>query len=555
MLQSITVSNIAVVSRLEVDFYGGFTTLTGETGAGKSLLIDALNLVLGGRGQVSLIRQGMQDASVTAVFDITTYQDLQAHLHAIGFQQDDPSLMIRRSITKDGRTKCFINDVPISVNGLKDVGEYLIEIHGQFDRLLMPTHHRLVLDEFGALDTFVALTKTAYADWQDTLKKMKDTKASILKNQENRDYLIYCLDELQKINPAVQEEERLLEKRSFLMHHEKIKSSLQGALEELQDKGSVVQSFHTAYRILKNGNVDGILDHLLKNIDDSLSLTQETIESLKSTYRDFGAGDEETSLETIEQRLSALRFLAKKHRCTVDDLVSLLEKFRHEASSLENAGGMIQGLEADERKTRACYEKAASELSHQREVVSQHLKISVEKELAPLKLPATFFVKLTPLPENQWSEHGMETVEFFVTTNPGEAPGPLSKIASGGELSRFMLALKVALNQKSHVPTIIFDEIDTGLGGAVADAMGKRLKELSQTTQVVAITHSPQMAAYADHHYLVAKHLEEGRMQTRIQQLAEDDKREEELARMLAGETITPEAKAAAAVLLKDTRS
>jgi DNA repair protein RecN (Recombination protein N) len=493
------------------------------------------------------------------VFDITNPPALQGHLQSLGlslgFSVDDSTLIIRRSLTKEGRTKCFLNDTPISVNGLKEIGEYLIEIHGQFDRLLSQSHHRMVLDEFGMLEDLLKEIKEAHASWKESLKILESTQEEIKKTEENREYSAFCLDELQKINPLLNEEELLLEKRSFLMNHEKLKNGIQGALQELVEKSNVEQAFNTAYRLIQNANADGILDSVLENMDRTLSSVQETIEVLEKKYRECRGGDDETSLESVEQRLYALRSLAKKHRCTTNDLPSLLEKFRHDMTTLNNAGYTLETLKQEERKRREAYEGEAKILSLKRKEAAEHLKQCVEKELHPLKLPAKFFVNITPLAQDHWSESGLETVEFFVTTNPGEAPGPLGKIASGGELSRFMLALKVALNQKSHVHTVIFDEIDTGLGGAVADAMGKRLKELSKTTQVLAITHSPQMAAYADHHYRVAKDLHEGRMQTTIQKLPSLDQREEELARMLSGSTITPEAKAAAAVLLKGIHS
>jgi len=551
MLQSITVSNIAVVSHLQADFCEGFTTFTGETGAGKSLLLDALNLALGARGQVSLVRHGATEASVSVVFDITHAPSLQAYLQGLGFLIEDSTLIIRRSLTKEGRTKCFVNDIPMSVTGLREIGEYLIEIHGQFDRLLSQNHHRMVLDEFGRLDDVLARVRTAYACWKETLKTLESTQEEIKKTEENRDYLAFCLDELQKMNPLLNEEDILLEKRSFLMNHEKLKSGIQGALQELIEKSGVEQSLNTAYRLISNANAEGILDPLLENMDNTLSSLQETIESLEKKYRECRGGDDETSLESVEQRLYAIRTLAKKHRCSTNDLPTLLEKFQREVTTLTNAGATLETLKQEERARREAYETAAKTLSLKRAEAAEHLKKSVEKELLPLKLPATFFVNITPLTKDHWSENGLETVEFFVTTNLGEAPGPLAKIASGGELSRFMLALKVALNQKSHVHTVIFDEIDAGLGGAVADAMGKRLKELSRTSQILAITHSPQMAACADHHYRVIKELREGRMQTAIQKLSSLDQREEELARMLSGSAITLEAKAAAAALLR----
>ena len=552
MLHSITVSNIAVVSHLQVDFQAGFTAFTGETGAGKSLLLDALNLTLGARAQLSLIRHGASEASVSATFDITSYQALQAHLQNIGLPTEDPQLIIRRHITKDGRTKCFVNDTPTTVVGLKEIGEYLVEIHGQFDRLLSANHHRRVLDDFGQLNDWVHQVKIDYEAWKKSLKKISLSQEEINKAEENREYALFCLQELQNVNPKPEEEDQLLEKRSFLMNYEKLHLGLKAALEELRKKNDVEQSLNTAYRILHHANRDGILDGSLEKIDASISAVQDSLQSLDKTLMDCSVGEGEVSLESIEQRLHSLRALSKKHRCSVHELPTLLTKLQSDIALLDNSKTTLKTLTMEEQRTRETYETSAKILSQKRKDAAAQLKTAVEKELAPLKLQADFFVNSIPLPNEHWSEHGLETIEFFVTTNPGESPGPLSKIASGGELSRLMLALKVALNQKSHVHTVIFDEIDTGLGGAVADAMGKRLKDLSNHAQVLAITHSPQMAAHADFHYQVTKHLEDGRMQTKIQQLSSHEQREEELARMLSGSKITPQAKAAAAQLLKD---
>ena len=552
MLQSITASNIAVVSHLEVDFHPGLTTFTGETGAGKSLLLDALNLALGARAQLSLIRQGAPDASVTVVFDTKENPDIQTHLEDLGFASHEDTLIIRRIITREGKTKCFINDTPTSVGALKTIGEQLVEIHGQFDRLLLPSHHRSVLDEFGQLTGDGETTRKTHAQWKESVTTLEITRANIQKHEENREYLSFCLKELQDLNPQLDEEEGLLEKRSFLMHYEKLQTGLKTSLYELQEKGHVEQTLNTAYRSLLNTNMEGTLDPLLEKLDASLLSLQETIHALEDKLHDCLPEGEDITLEEIEGRLNALRSLATKHRCTTEELPGLLEQFQREAAILSNAGTEMSALEARVHEDRTRYEKAAHTLSEKRKATATRLKEIIEKELKPLKLHADFSIHFSPLSEEQWSEHGMETVEFHVSTNPGELPGPLSKIASGGELSRLMLALKVSLNQRSHVPTLIFDEVDTGLGGAVADAMGKRLKDLSIQTQVLAITHSPQMAAYANHHYQVAKHLKEDRMQTSILPLDSHEKREEELARMLSGSKITPEAKAAARQLMKE---
>ena len=551
MLQSITVSNIAVVSHLHVSLERGFSTFTGETGAGKSLLLDALNLVLGARAQTGLVRHETEEASVTAVFDISSLPEAQTFLEEAGFALEEETLIIRRHLSRDGKSRCFVNDRPSTAQFIKTLGNYLVEIHGQFDRLLTPAHHKEALDSFGKLEKEKTKVKQSYDLWKTCAEKLQNAKESSQKNQENQSYILFCLEELKTLAPQEGEEETLSEKRAFLMNYEKIKQALQTSLLELTDKAPVESALSTAYRLIDKAYADTPPpSSLLSKIDASLIALQETIEALNSALHDFEEEQEE-SLEDVEMRLHQLRAMAKKHHCLIADLPALSEKFQADYATIENADGIIAALEAEEASLKEKYKEAATVLSTQRSKVAIHLKKSIEKELAPLKLNAQFFITLTPLAEEQWSDQGMESVEFSVATNAGEAPGPLSKIASGGELSRLMLALKVATKSQKNVPTLIFDEIDSGLGGAVADAMGKRLKSLSDNTQILSITHSPQIAAYADQHYRVSKAEKEGRVQTSIDPLSTQSLREEEIARMLSGEIITPQATAAAAELLR----
>lgn len=552
MLQNITVSNIAVVNHLEVDFHEGLTTFTGETGAGKSLLLDALNLALGSRGQLSLIRQGADSATVSAVFHVENCPPLREALEEMGFPQEDATLILRRTIMKDGRNKCFINNTPTNVSGLKAIGEHLVEIHGQFDRLLSPTHHGAVLDSFGRLEPLLENVQTNHKKWKTSLKALETTKESLKQKEENREYLTFCLEELTHVQPEAGEEETLLERRSFSLHYEKILEGLKKALHDTRETAPVENALNAAYRSVQSANQEGKLDGLLEKIDTAYHAASEAIQATEEALEDFSSQEGGLSLEEIGQRLNILRSLATKHRCTVDELPALLEKFQRDVGALETSHTTLHQLEEEEKAARVSYEASAKALRTEREKAAGALKEIVEREVTPLKLHADFAVKLTPLPQERWSEKGSETVEFHVSTNPGEASGPLSKVASGGELSRLMLALKVALKEQSHVPTLIFDEIDTGLGGAVAEAMGKRLKDLSNNTQVLAITHSPQMAAFANQHYLVSKTLKEERTETSIKVLQSFKDRQRELARMLAGSKITDPAEAAAAQLLKD---
>lgn len=548
MLQSITASNIAIVHHLHIDLQQGFTTLTGETGAGKSLLLDALAFVLGARGQASLIRQGAEEATVTAVFNLPKEHLIFNYLQSLGLSGAETDLIIRRSLHRDGKNKAFINDIPTSLTNLKSVGDSLIEIHGQFDRLLLPSHHRALLDQFGNLTTLVESTRHHYEVWQKSVQSLHSFKAQIKEGESQKDYRDFCLQELLRINPRKHEESLLLEKRQKLMQKEKTATLIEGTLQELE-KQHALQALANASRLLSQGTT--FLSAVAKRIDEIHINLQDILSDLEQARNEFEEEDAENSLEQLEQRLHALRALAKKHACSVDDLEEILITLQKENQTFETSPFILRQLEVDQERYRKDYEKAASLLRQKREEAAKTLKEKVEEEFSPLKLQAQFFVHFSYLTEEQWSDYGTESTAFYIATNPGESPGPLSKIASGGEMARLMLALKVVLHQENQVPTLIFDEIDTGVGGAVADAMGKRLHTLAKNAQVLAVTHSPQVAAYGDHHYHVSKTIKEGRVETSINYLETEEQRIKELARMLSGSTITSQAQAAAEQLLK----
>lgn len=549
MLQSITASNIAVVSHIHVDLCSGLNVFTGETGAGKSVLLDALAFGLGSRAQTTLIREGAHEASVTLVFELIPPYTFLEDLH---IPIEDNTLIIRRFMTKDGKGKCFINDTATTVSSLKTLGESLIEIHGQFDRLLLPTHHRMALDSFGDLEPLSKEVQETYEKWKKAERDLFQTKQILQTQLENKEYTEFCAQELQQFNPQPKEEETLVQQRSLVLHKEKIQSALKNALRELQEKAPVESIFKNTYRFLQQGNVDGQLSLLIERTDLLLVEIQEFMSELEQAGQEFEEQNQELSLEFLEQRLFSLRALAKKHRCSPDDLPDFLLQLQVNLDAISNSDASVKALEKEADLCKLTYKNKATDLSAKRKEVAHYLEKVIAQELPPLKLQAHLKVNFHSIPEDQWSEHGMETIEFFVSTNPGDPFGPLSKIASGGELSRIMLALKVVLNQKNQVPTLIFDEIDTGTGGSVADAMGKRLHGFAKNVQVLAVTHSPQVASYGDHHYFVSKALEEGRMKTTIEELRDHSQKVEEIARMLSGSSITPQAKAAAEELLKD---
>jgi len=554
VLSALSVRNIVLIDQLDIGLEGGLTALTGETGAGKSILLDALTLALGGRGDASLVRHGQESGQVVAILQLPVDHPARVALrhHEIA---DDAELIMRRVQYADGRTRAFINDQPVGAGLMQSIGSQLIEIHGQHDdrALVDAATHRALLDAFGGLDAEVAATRTTYAAFADAEAKVAAQRAMIAEAQAREDYARHVVDELAELAPEAGEEEQLAEKRARLMQLEKSADEVRDAEEIVGGPNAPAPALAGLMRRLmrKTDNGQGVFQPLIEAIDASLNALDRTSEAIETLKREMAFDPAE--LENVESRLFALRAAARKHHVIVDELPTVLAKYRAELAALQSGEATLAKLEADVEVAREAYRKAARKLSAGRTKAAKAVSKAVEAELPDLKLGAAKFIIDQQVDETRYAAAGFDQIAFNVQTNPGTLPGPIMKVASGGELSRFLLALKVVLADRGSAPVLIFDEIDTGVGGAVADAIGRRLKRLSTKVQVLTVTHAPQVAARADTHLFIEKQaIEEGAfMRTHVRRLAGKE-RQEEIARMLAGATITPEARAAAGKLLSE---
>lgn len=553
MLVQLSIRDIVLIERLDLAFETGLSVLTGETGAGKSILLDSLSLALGGRGDGSLVRHGEDKGQVTAVFDVGNSHAARTLLKGNGVD-DDGDLIFRRVQSADGRTRAYINDQPVSVQLMRQVGQLLVEIHGQHDdRALIDTNaHRMLLDAFAGLTDEAVNLGESYRRWRDAERSFKTHKAKVEAAAREADYLRASVEELETLSPLDGEEDDLAERRSAMQKSERIAGDIAEASEFLNGNASPVPHIASLMRRLerKSQEAPGLLEEtvqLLGTALDTLSAAQMEVEAaLRRTEFD------PRELERVEERLFALRAAGRKYSVAVADLPALAEKMVADLADLDAGEERLGQLEAAVRETKTHYDHVAQQLSAKRQNAAQALADAVMQELPALKLErARFMVEVAADPDNATAD-GIDTVEFHVQTNPGTRPGPIMKVASGGELSRFLLALKVALADRGSAPTLVFDEIDTGVGGAVADAIGQRLKRLSAKVQVLSVTHAPQVAARASTHFLISKGPtgDAGdKIATRVA-IMEPEHRKEEIARMLAGASVTDEARAAAAKLL-----
>ena len=552
MLQSLSIRNVVLIDKLDLDFKSGLSVLTGETGAGKSILLDSLGLVLGNRAETSLIRQGEDKLSVTAQFSLQKQTPaLRALLDEYEIEADD-ELLIKRSLTRDGKGKIFINDQPAGAKLLKEIGKYLVEVHGQFDNqgLLNPANHLDVLDAYGAYKPLAERTATAFAAYKKARAARQEAEKNIARAKEDEENLRQWVDELEKMNPRPDEEDELGKKRQEMMNAEKIIDSLNYAYGALTERADVQGAIRSAQSAMDKANtlVDGRYQTIIDMLDQALIDISETVNELEEVSHNVSLNQNE--LENIEERLYALRGLARKHNVAVSDLPQTLADFRNRLSTIELGEEGIAALRKAEDTAKLDYVKAANELSSARQAAALQLDNKVMSELPPLKMEKARFVTVVEkTDESGWSEKGFNNVYFTVATNPNSPQGPLNKIASGGELARFMLALKVNLAQSSSVATMIFDEVDAGVGGATAQAVGERLARLARDVQVLVVTHSPQVAACGNNHFKVEKSTADNVTTTTVRELTKIEK-SEEIARMLAGEVITDAARAAAKVLI-----
>ncbi|MDE1158297.1 MAG: DNA repair protein RecN [Neorhizobium sp.] len=553
MLIQLSIRDIVLIERLDLSFEKGLSVLTGETGAGKSILLDSLSLALGGRGDGGLVRHGEDKGQVTAVFDVPGNHRARKLLRDNSID-DDGDLIFRRIQSADGRTRASINDQPVSVQMMRQVGQMLVEIHGQHDdRALIDTDaHRTLLDAFAGLSDRVAEVSGLYRSFRDADRAFKAHRAKVEAAAREADYIRASVEELETLAPRDGEEDELAEQRSKMQKSERIAGDISEASEFLNGNASPVPLIASMVRRLerKSHEAPGLLEETVELLDQALNYLSSAQMEVEAALRRTEFDPRE--LERVEERLFGLRAAARKYSVPVTDLPALAERMAADLADLDAGEERLGVLEKTAAEAKVAFDAAAQALSLQRQAGASVLADAVMAELPALKLErARFMVDVRSDAEAATAE-GIDTVEFHVQTNPGTRPGPIMKVASGGELSRFLLALKVALADRGSAPTLVFDEIDTGVGGAVADAIGQRLKRLSATVQVLSVTHAPQVAARAATHLLISKGpAGEGsdKIATRVATMAPEH-RMEEIARMLAGASVTDEARAAAKSLL-----
>ena len=550
MLTHLSISNIVLIEKLNLEFGAGLNILTGETGAGKSILMDALSLALGARFDAGLVRHGCATASVTAEFDAVS-QRLGDMLTENGIEIDD-TLILRRTLGCDGKSRAWVNDTPVSIKTLKQIGDNLVEIHGQFANhaLLDPATHLNALDSFGIRISpdyaqLLERVRTTYNEYHTAQRRLDDLKKNLEKTANEHDFLIHNINELQALNVHVGEEDELATKRTSMMNAEKDAAILSDAVAALNPHGeSLSHGIYNAANILLRIKTDP--NPYAEQIDDLYSAAQiisDAEEKLVPIEPDIA------TLVSIEERLFAIRAAARKHRVSADELPEKLQQMLSELDAIENSDAELKKLTTDVSHKKSEFDKFAHELSNARTATAQQLRTQILAELPDLKLGSADFMAsrtdATP------SAHGIDDVVFMIKTNPGMPFAPLHRAASGGELARFMLALRVILTDGGPAHTFVFDEIDTGISGATASAVGSRLNRLATTSQTLVITHSAQVAGFADKHFKISKHTVNDTTVTDVFEIHNTD-RVNEIARIISGAEITPESLATARTLIKN---
>lgn len=566
MLVALSIRDIVLIDKLDLELYAGLNVLTGETGAGKSILLDSLGLATGSRADKGLVRNGAERGSVSATFDVAQSHPVRHLLdeHSIdGINANAAGRMeiiLRRVQGVDGRSRAFINDESVSIGLLHQVGEQLLEVHGQHDErgLLSASSHRALLDNFAGLEKRVDGLKDIYARLRKAENDLDEARANITEARAQADYFRHVLEELRELATESGEEMELSTKRTLMMHAEKIIDDLVAAQKLIDGDRGMVHQMSRALRRLEGANekAEGTLDEVIAQIDRTLAEAHESKEQIRNAMDGFDFSSYE--LDVVEERLFALRAAARKHNVQPDDLVGLIIQFEDRLKEAEGDETRLDALEAEVVLCQSMFDDAASVISQERQKAAKKLNRGVAKELKPLKLEkAKFQCEVITDLEGDRTAAGFDRIQFLISTNPGAPLAPMVEIASGGELARFILALKVVLAKRSAAGTLIFDEVDQGIGGAVADAVGERLLRLSESCQVLVVTHSPQVAARANRHWRISKGTSsnevatgESDVVTRIDGLG-DKGRHEEIARMLAGAEITKEARAAAKRLIE----
>ncbi len=553
MLQRLTIRDVVLIDRLELVFHPGLSVLTGETGAGKSILLDALGLALGARADSALVRPGADQAVVVAEFVITDDHPALRIVAEQGLGGDEEILLLRRVLGADGRSRAYLNDQPVSVALQRRIGETLVGIHGQFEnqRLLDPAAHRGLLDVHGNLAPLLARTGATFDAWRRAMAASAEAEAAVEEARRDEAFLRHAVDELSALDPRPGEEAALAERRTVMMHGEKLIEAMNEAAADLNEGEGAETMLRAARRHLERVAplAEGRLDGAIAALDRAAVEVAEGVQQLENASAEVDL--DPRHLEQVEEHLFALRAVARKHDVATDGLAELGARLAERLASIEDGGAEMERLRVARTAARTAYVEAATALHKARSKSAVGLDAAVSRELEPLRLGAAVFTtRVEPMAENEWGASGSDRVAFRVSTNPGAPEGPLARIASGGELARFMLALKVVLARADPVPTIIFDEVDQGVGGAVAAAVGERLARLAEDFQVLVVTHSPQVAALGIHHWRVAKATAAAGASTSVDALSEVGRREE-IARMLSGKRVTDEARSAADRLLQ----
>jgi len=549
MLVSLSIRNIVIIEKLDLTFDRGLGVLTGETGAGKSILLDSLGFALGNRADARLLRPGSTQASVTAAFDVAAEHPAHALLAEQGIELED-LLLLRRVLTPDGRSRAYVNDQAASAGLLRQLADSLIEIQGQFDQrgLMDPATHRVLLDAYGRLMPEARNLRELWRAWQDALAAREAAARRLAEAQRDEAFLRHAVEELDALDPRPGEEAELTDKRNRLMHREKLVEGVNAALGEI-DSGAE-PALGRALRALER--IAPIAGETLNPALEALQRAGLEAEEALAQLNSFAGAMEldADQLEAVEERYFALQDMARKHHQTVDALPALREELAQRLAAIDGGESALTTLAEAAAAARRRYLEAAEAVSQRRAKAAAALDKAVMAELPPLKLErALFRTALERLEESDWSAQGLDRIAFEVATNPGSAPGPLGRIASGGELARFLLAVKVVLASVNPERSLVFDEVDSGVGGATAHAVGERLERLARDRQVLVITHSPQVAARGAQHWQVLKRMTGKQVATQVSQLSAGDRREE-IARMLSGAEITEEARAAAERLI-----
>ena len=553
MLARLSIRDVVLIDQLDLEFSTGLTILTGETGAGKSILLDSLSLALGARGDGGLVRHGQTQGQVIAVFELPPGHAAHALLEGQDIEIGD-QLILRRVQLADGRTRAYVNDQSVSVQALRALASSLVEIHGQHDEraLTDPAIHRALVDSYGGLDAQAKATQEAHAALRDAERALEAERARVAAAEAEADFARHAHEELTKLAVQPGEEDELAARRQAMMQGEKVAADIREARDHLSGDAAILPMLLSVSRRLQRRmpQAPSLIEPSVKALDEAIEALEGATRAVEDAL-DACAYDPQ-ALERCEERLFALRAMSRKHGAPIDNLPALAQKYADDLAALDAGRDEVVRLEAEVGRTREAYRAAARALSAARGQSARELEKAVTAELPPLKLERAQFRVELKSDEGLAAPSGWDRAEFLVRTNPGSRPGPLMKVASGGELSRFLLAIKVCLAERGTAPTLVFDEIDAGVGGAVADAMGHRLARLAARAQVLAVTHAPQVAARARSHYRISKSdVGEGeRVVTSVARLQSDERREE-IARMLAGAQITREARAAAKSLIE----